>query len=57
MHANLDPIMYCRLDTATSDAKPQLFRQVKLWNGYTPSQGLKPSAISAASEDRTKMQP
>ena len=50
-----DQFMPCRLDTATSDAEPQLFRQTKLKGGYTPSQEFETKQVFAASKDGTKI--
>ena len=47
--------MHCRLDTATSDAEPQLFRQTKLKGGYTPSQEFETKQVFATSKDGTKI--
>ena len=51
----LTPCYSCRLDTASSNTEPQLFRQTKLKGGYVPAPEFVTKQEFATSKDGTRV--
>ncbi len=51
----LTPCYSCRLDTASSNPEPQLFRQTKLKGGYVPAPEFVTKQEFATSKDGTRV--